>query len=176
LIRINAPPARRVCNVAATVVGRVTQEAVMYKRILIAIDGSELSQRGLQQGLGLAKATGAQVDIVTVSEPWAMGMYDAMGWSVGYEASPEYRNEREEGAQKVLAPALAAAAEAGVAATPHHVLDRYAAEGIIDTAKDQGSDLIVMTSHGRRGMSRVLLGSQTVEVLTHSTVPVLVIR
>ncbi|MEE7565163.1 universal stress protein, partial [Xanthomonas sp. Kuri4-3] len=65
---------------------------------------------------------------------------------------------------------------AGVPATPRHVLDRYAAEGIIDTAKECGSDLIVMTSHGRRGMSRVLLGSQTVEVLTHGTVPVLVIR
>ncbi|MEQ4575151.1 MAG: universal stress protein, partial [Gammaproteobacteria bacterium] len=59
----------------------------MYKRILIAIDGSELANRGLQQGLTLAKDTGAAVDLVTVSEPWAMGMYDAMGWSVGYEAS-----------------------------------------------------------------------------------------
>jgi len=148
----------------------------MYKRILIAVDGSELSQRGLQQGLALAKPLGAQVDIVTVSEPWAMGMYDAMGWSVGYEASPEYRKEREEGAQAILQPALQAAEAAGVTAQPHHVLDRYAAEGIMDTAKDCGSDLIVMTSHGRRGMSRVLLGSQTTEVLTHSGVPVLVIR
>jgi len=148
----------------------------MYKRILIALDGSELAQRGLQHGLALAKATGAQVDVVTVSEPWAMGMYDAMGWSVGYEASPEYRKEREEGAQAILKPALEAAAAVGVQATPRHVLDRYAAEGIIDTAKECGSDLIVMTSHGRRGMSRVLLGSQTTEVLTHSGVPVLVIR
>ncbi len=148
----------------------------MYKRILIATDGSELANRGLQQGLALAKATGAAVDIVTVSEPWAMGMYDAMGWSVGYEASPEYRKEREEGAQAILKPALEAAAALGVTAEPHHVLDRYAAEGIIETAKTNGCDLIVMTSHGRRGMSRVLLGSQTVEVLTHGTVPVLVIR
>src|SRR5690242_11792194 len=118
----------------------------MYKRILIALDGSELAQRGLQHGLALAKATGAQVDVVTVSEPWAMGMYDAMGWSVGYEASPEYRKEREEGAQAILKPALEAAAAVGVQATPRHVLDRYAAEGIIDTAKECGSDLIVMTS------------------------------
>ncbi|MFT4247264.1 MAG: universal stress protein [Pseudomonas sp.] len=148
----------------------------MYKRILIAIDGSELANRGLRQGLALASATGAVIDLVTVSEPWAMGMYDAMGWSVGYEASPEYRQEREEGAQAVLKPALEIAAAAGVQATPHHVLDRYAAEGILQTAKDLGSDLIVMTSHGRRGMSRVLLGSQTIEVLTGSTVPVLVVR
>ncbi|HYG05284.1 MAG TPA: universal stress protein [Stenotrophomonas sp.] len=148
----------------------------MYKRILIALDDSELAQRGLQHGLGLAKATGAHVDILTVSEPWAMGMYDAMGWSVGYESSPEYRKEREDRAQTLLQPAMEAARAAGVAAEPRHVLDRYAAEGIIDTARECGSDLIVMTSHGRRGMSRVLLGSQTTEVLTHSTVPVLVIR
>lgn len=148
----------------------------MYQRILIAIDGSDLANRGLQEGLQLAKITGGRVDLVTVSEPWAMGMYDAMGWSVGYEASPEYRKEREEAAQAILNPALATAAAAGVAAESHHVLDRYAAEGILQVAKSQDSDLIVMTSHGRRGMSRVLLGSQTVEVLTGSNVPVLVVR
>ncbi|MCW0400267.1 hypothetical protein NB688_000459 [Xanthomonas sacchari] len=148
----------------------------MYQRILIAIDGSELSAKGLQQGLALAAKLGAEVDIVTVSEPWAMGMYDAMGWSVGYEASPEYRQDREAGAQKILAPALAAAAATGVTAHGRHVLDRYAAEGIIDMAVACNSELIVMTSHGRRGMSRVLLGSQTAEVLANSQVPVLVIR
>ncbi|KMM75135.1 universal stress protein [Xanthomonas sp. LMG 8992] len=148
----------------------------MYQRILIAIDGSELSAKGLQQGLALAATLGAEVDIVTVSEPWAMGMYDAMGWSVGYEASPEYRQDREAGAQKILAPALAAAAATGVTAHGRHVLDRYAAEGIIDMAVACNSELIVMTSHGRRGMSRVLLGSQTAEVLANSQVPVLVIR
>ena len=148
----------------------------MYKRILIAIDGSELSGRGLRHGLSLAAAAGATVDIVTVSEPWALGMYDAMGWTLGYEASPEYRREREEQAQAILAPAMQAAAEAGVNATPHHVAERYAAEGILQAAEDCGSDLIVMTSHGRRGVSRVLLGSQTAEVLARSPVPVLVIR
>jgi nucleotide-binding universal stress UspA family protein len=148
----------------------------MYKRILIAIDGSDLAARGLQHGLTLAKALAAQVDIVTVSEPWTLGMYDAMGWSAGYENNPEYKQEREQSAQAILDTGLSAAAEAGVAAQPYHVLDRYAAEGILQAAGELGSDLIVMTSHGRRGMSRVLLGSQTVEVLSGSTVPVLVIR
>ncbi|MCW4455896.1 universal stress protein [Flavobacterium sp. MXW15] len=148
----------------------------MYKRILIATDGSELSAKGLSKGLELAQGLGAEVDIVTVSEPWAVGMYDAMGWSVGYETSPEYKQDREDAAQKILQPALEAAAAAGVKATPRHVLDRYAADGIIDTAAECQSDLIVMTSHGRRGVSRVLLGSQTTEVLARSTVPVLVIR
>jgi nucleotide-binding universal stress UspA family protein len=148
----------------------------MYSRILIAIDGSELAAHGLTQGLALASALGATVDIVTVSEPWAMGMYDAMGWSVAYERGPEYQQQREEAAQNILVPAIAAAEAAGVAAAPCHMLDRYAADGILEAAHARRSELIVMTSHGRRGMSRVLLGSQTAEVLARSTVPVLVVR
>lgn len=148
----------------------------MYKRILIAIDGSELSQRGLAKGLELASGLGAEADIVTVSEPWAIGMYDSMGWTAGYESSPEYKQDREDAAQKILAPAMAAAAAAGVTARACHVLDRYAADGILDAAKDNAADLIVVSSHGRRGLNRVLLGSQTAEVLARSSVPVLVIR
>ena len=149
----------------------------MYHHILIAIDGSELANKGLKQGLELASTLDAEVTIVTVSEPWAAGMYDAMGWTAGYEASDEYKQDREAAAQKILQPALEEVRAAGVAGvTGHHVLDRYAADGIIDTAVACGSDLLVISSHGRRGMSRVLLGSQTTEVLARSTMPVLVIR
>lgn len=148
----------------------------MYKRILIATDGSELAEKGLMKGLELAKDLSAEVDIVTVSEPWAVGMYDAMGWSVGYMNSPEYKADREESAQKILQPAVAMAEAHGVRANPIHVLDRYAADGVIDIAEERSTDLIVMTSHGRRGVTRVLLGSQTAEVLARSSVPVLVIR
>lgn len=149
----------------------------MYKRILIATDGSELSAKGLAKGLELAEQLNAHADIVTVSEPWAVGMYDAMGWSAGYEASPEYKKDREAAAQKILQPAVEVARALGISnVLSHHVLDRYAADGIIDTATACGSDLVVMTSHGRRGVTRVLLGSQTAEVLARSTVPVLVIR
>ena len=149
----------------------------MYKRILIATDGSELATKGLQKGAELAAQLGAHIDVVTVSEPWAMSMYDAMGWSAGYEASAEYKNDREAAAQKVLQPALETVRACGVSDVQgHHVLDRYAADGVIETAAACNSDLLVMTSHGRRGVSRVLLGSQTAEVLARSTVPVLVIR
>ena len=86
----------------------------MYKRILIAVDGSPLSNRGLEKGLELAAGLGAEVDILNVCEPWAVGMYDAMGWSAGYEASDEYKQDREDAAQKILQPALAAATAAGV--------------------------------------------------------------
>ena len=148
----------------------------MYTRILIATDGSELAAKGLQKGLELAAQLGAQADIVTVSEPWAVGMYDAMGWTVGYESSPEYRKLREDDAQKILQPAAAAAKAAGVACTTQHVLDRYAADGIIETAEKQGCDLVVMASHGRRGMAALLIGSETNKVLTHSRLPVLVVK
>lgn len=155
---------------------RPVRQRAMYHHILIAIDGSELANKGLKQGLELASTLDAEVTIVTVSEPWAAGMYDAMGWTVGYESSPEYRKLREEDAQKILQPAAAAAKAAGVACTTQHVLDRYAADGIIETAGKQGCDLVVMASHGRRGIGRLLIGSQTNEVLTRGTIPVLVIR
>ena len=148
----------------------------MYKRILIATDGSPLSSRGLEKGLELAAGLGAEVDILTVCEPWAVGMYDAMGWSAGYENSPEYVEDRRKQAMKVLDPALAAASAAGVKANALHVLDRYAADAIMETLDAQGSDLVVMASHGRRGLTRALLGSQTAEVLARAKVPVLVIR
>jgi nucleotide-binding universal stress UspA family protein len=148
----------------------------MYARILIAIDGSEMSMRGLEHGLSLASRLGAKVDLLTVSEPWAGGIADAQGWAVGYESGPEYRAEREQAANAILQPALDRAAEMEVEAEPIHVLDRFAADGILDTAVARNNDLIVMTSHGRRGLTRVLLGSQSAEVLTRSTLPVLVVR
>ncbi|WJI15597.1 universal stress protein [Pseudoxanthomonas winnipegensis] len=148
----------------------------MYTRILIAIDGSELSMRGLDHGLKLAAKLGSKVDILTVSEPWAGGMVDAQGWVVGYESGPEYRAEREQAANAILQPALDQAEAMEVEAKPIHVLDRYAADGILETMAARGNDLVVMASHGRRCVTRVLLGSQTAEVLTRSTVPVLVVR
>src|SRR5690606_30942807 len=92
LIRLNARRQHRVCN---GVLPPFPRRTAMYKRILIATDGSELAGKGLQKGLELAAQLGAAVDIVTVSEPWAVGMYDAMGWSAGYEASAEYKQDRE---------------------------------------------------------------------------------
>ena len=148
----------------------------MYQRILIAIDGSELSRRGLEKGLELAAGLGAEVDILTVCEPWAVGMYDAMGWSAGYENSPQYLEDRRKQAMELLEPAAAAAEAAGVKANLIYLVDRYAADGIIEASVQHGSDLVVMASHGRRGLSRALLGSQTAEVLARASVPVLVIR
>lgn len=148
----------------------------MYTRILVPIDGSELSARGLHVALDLAAALKARLDILNVSEPWAIGMYDTMGWTVGYQSTPEYKQQRQKEAREILEPARELAAKAGVDVDTCHVLDRHAADAILETAQDRGNDLIVMASHGRRGVSRMLLGSQTAEVLGHAKVPVLVVR
>jgi nucleotide-binding universal stress UspA family protein len=146
----------------------------MYKRILIATDGSELAARGLEQGLVLASQLQAEVAVVTVSEPHITGYEGALGWA--YNLLPEYQRAQEEAATRVLEAAQQKAAAAGVAAEVIHVPDRYAADGIIETAEARSSDLIVMASHGRRGLGRLVLGSQVAEVLARSRIPVLVIR
>ncbi|KAF1717314.1 universal stress protein [Pseudoxanthomonas wuyuanensis] len=148
----------------------------MYKRILIAVDGSELAARGLEQGLVLASQLQAEVAVVTVSEPQVTGYEGALGWGGAYNLLPEYQRAQQEAATRVLDAAREKAQAAGIAAEVVHVPDRYAADAIIETAEARGSDLIVMASHGRRGLGRLVLGSQTSEVLARSRIPVLVIR
>jgi nucleotide-binding universal stress UspA family protein len=145
----------------------------MYKHILIATDGSELAQKAVDQGLELAKMLGANVTAVTVTEPWPVTL---VGDVVVAYPIEEYEQSAAESANKILAAVAGAAAKQGVACTTVHVKDRYPAEGIIDTAKSKACDLIAMSSHGRRGLTKLLLGSQAAEVLTHSTIPVLICR
>lgn len=149
----------------------------MYEHILITTDGSELAQKGVEYGLGLAKQLGAKVTIVTVTDPVPI---DGTATLTGYIPMPididQYEAGRKEFADRILAAAKADADKAGVQATTLHIPDRFAAEAIVEAAPRIGAGLIVMASHGRRGLGRLLLGSQTQEVLTHSAVPVLVVR
>jgi nucleotide-binding universal stress UspA family protein len=149
----------------------------MYSHILIAIDGSELAARGLEQGIALAKALGSQVTVLTASEPWtAMGV-DAAGLVVTeYSLLDEYEKDAAKASEVLLKSAAQAAGNAGVKATTVYSALTHPADAIIDAAEKTGADLIVMASHGRRGIQRVVLGSQTAEVVTRSTVPVLVVR
>ncbi|GGA51493.1 universal stress protein [Pelagibacterium lentulum] len=144
----------------------------MYKHILIATDGSELSTKGLDHGLRLAKTVGAKVTIVTVTDVWATSAIAAAGPATiaDYEASIRAAVE------EILAQASKFATESGVEFETRHIPNSYAADAIVETAQDNNCDLIVMASHGRRGLRKMLLGSQTTEVLTASTVPVLVVR
>ena len=149
----------------------------MYKHILIATDGSDLAQKGLEQGLELAAKLGSKVTVLTVTEPFPMM---ATASSAGWIASPkdvEIYNENQAGqAQSILKAAGETAAKYGVAAELKHIDDRWPAEAITDFSEKSDVDLIVMTSHGRRGLGRLLLGSQTSEVLTHTKTAILVVR
>lgn len=149
----------------------------MYKHILISTDGSELAQRGVDHGLSLAKALGSKVTIVTVTEAFSVqGTITVTGWVAGRNDVERYEADQAEYARSVLEPAKANAEKLGVAADILHVTNDSAAEGIVKSAESQGCDLIVMSSHGRRGVQRLLLGSQTTEVLYASKLPVLVVR
>jgi nucleotide-binding universal stress UspA family protein len=146
----------------------------MYKHILISTDGSEVAGKGVDHGLSLAKSVGAKVTLVMVTERFPI--YAGAEWVPGPEEMAAYDAAQKEGATKVLAGVKAAADRLGVAAETVHVPDAQPAEAIVSTATERRCDLIVMASHGRRGLRRLLLGSQTSEVLVSSPVPVLVVR
>ena len=148
----------------------------MYKNILIATDGSELAAKAMQQGLQLAKALKAQATAVAVTESW-----NAMEIARQVESRVEnpverYEKGAAEWAAKVLAGAQTTANSLGTPLKTVHIKDSEPAEGILEAAKSNGCDLIVMASHGRRGVAKLLLGSQAVKVLTHGKVPVLICR
>ena len=145
----------------------------MYKKILIPTDGSPLSAAAIGQGVALAKSTGATVMGMTVSAPFHTFALDPMMVS---DTKETYKQDCEERAAKYLGAIKTAASAAGVRCEVAHVVAEHPYEGIIDTAKTAGCDLIVMASHGRKGASALVLGSETVKVLTHSKIPVLVCR
>jgi nucleotide-binding universal stress UspA family protein len=146
----------------------------MYKNILIATDGSDLSASAVKEGVSLAKALAAKVTAVNVSEPFHWFDPNVVEGVEGAEAA--YREGSSRAASRILGAAADAAKAMGVACETVHVEEDRPYVAIIDTAKAKNCDLIVMASHGRRGMSAVILGSETVKVLTHSKIPVLVCR
>jgi nucleotide-binding universal stress UspA family protein len=146
----------------------------MYKHILISTDGSELAQKGVDNGLSLAKNLNAQVMVVTVTEPFPV--YAGEGWALGPGDFERYDADQIRFTQELLAPIKASADKLGVTCETRHVPNRRPAEAILDTAAEEGCSLIVMASHGRRGLERLFLGSQTHEVVSRSSLPVLVVR
>lgn len=148
----------------------------MYKNILIATDGSELAGKGVRHGLALAERLGAKVTFLSVVEPlvpeairaaMAGGMEDPVG---GYD------QQIDKSMKQRYAVLETEAAQYGISVDLLHEIDENPAEAIVRVAEMKACDLIVMASHGRRGIRKALLGSQTAEVLVHTTIPVLVIR
>lgn len=145
----------------------------MYKHILIATDGSAAAEKAVDQGLALANALGARATAVVVTEPWAAMVPGEMAISFPVD---DYEKGVAAHARLILDGVVQRAADKGVACETLHVKDEYPAEGIINAAKELGCDLVVMSSHGRRGLARLLLGSQTHKVVSLSGVSVLVCR
>lgn len=145
----------------------------MYKTILIPTDGSEFCLRAIQHGISLAKFAKAKVIGLTVSQPLHTGTPDAL---IPAHLASVIQAETTKLAAEKLAAIETAAKAAGVPVEIVKATRDHPWEAIIRTAKDKNCDLIVMASHGRSGVSAVVLGSETHKVLTHSTVPVLVVR
>lgn len=148
----------------------------MYKHILVPTDGTRLSVKAIKAAAQLAKAVGARLTGVYVIPPYVPPMY---GEAVVYvpEVSPKrYRELSEKQAKKALAVVEIQAQTAKVPCKTVTLTADQAWQGIVRTARSKRCDLIVMASHGRRGLSGLLLGSETTKVLTHSKTPVLVCR
>ena len=145
----------------------------MFKHILIASDGSDLAERAASRGLELAKLLKAKVTAVTVTEPWAAVVTGEAALGFPFE---EYEKGSAENAARILARILRWPRRWMSPAPRRTSRTNFPAEGIIAAAKDQGCDLIVMASHGRRGLAKLFLGSEATKVLTLSSVPVLVCR
>jgi nucleotide-binding universal stress UspA family protein len=145
----------------------------MYKHILIPTDGSALSESALKQGIDFAKSIDARVTLLTVSVPYHLLSTDALSLS---DTGQTYKDDAERRGAARLKVGSAYAREKGVAVTAEHVFADHPYEAILAAAARAGCDVICMASHGRRGMSGLLLGSETLKVLTHSKLPVMVYR
>lgn len=153
-----------------------TGEGKMYKHILIATDGSELARKGLEHGLSLAKPLGAKVTVLTVSEPMRPEVERAARMGGVDDPAGRFDQQIDAIMKERFAFIEQRGSEHGITADLMHEIDDSPAEAIVRFAKLRGCDLIVMSSHGRRGVQKVLLGSQTSEVLANTTIPVLVVR
>ena len=145
----------------------------MYSCILLPTDGTELCARALRHGIALAKLVQAKVVGVTVTQP----LHSALPRSlIPKNLAGIIHGETVKAADEKLAVVERLAHEAGVQVETVRLSNDHPWEAIVQAVKDKRCDLIVMASHGRRGVSAVVLGSETQKVLTHSTVPVLVVR
>ena len=146
----------------------------MYRHILIPTDGSELAEHAVTNGLALAKSLGAKVSVIVVEEPFDWFSVSETAARQISEETAKHAEQIKKHATSVLNRAVNAAKQAGVSCNTIQVEDKQPYQAIIAAAQDKGCDLIVMASHGRSGLSGVLLGSVTNKVLTHTKTPVLV--
>lgn len=147
----------------------------MYQSILIATDGSDLSQKAIRSGLELAALTDAKVVVLKVAPKYPRDYFEG-GAIVSINDIKRIEKQWVETAQQELQDIKQQASEHKIKVKTVVVQSDFIAESIVNTAKKRSCDLIVMASHGRKGIKRLLLGSETQHVLTQSTIPVLVLR
>ncbi len=145
----------------------------MYKHILIATDGSELALHAAQQGIALAKAVGAKLTAVTVTIPWSTVVAGEVATAI---PPGDYDQRVRANADKILGQITSAAKTHDVECSALQLSDSQPWRGILETATKKDCDLIVVGSHGRSGLSRLLVGSEAIKLLTHSKLPVLIHR
>ena len=144
----------------------------MFKRILVPTDGSDITTKAVNTALQLAQVHGAQLLTLSVMEPFP---YSAVS-EIQPVPPQEFIDAQQRVASQRVEAVCATAAAQGMACKGHTVEALHAWEAIIEHAKAEGVDLIVMASHGRRGVAALLLGSETQKVLTHTELPVLVVK
>jgi len=148
----------------------------MFKHILLPTDGSKLASRAVVRGLGLAKSLGAKVTLLSVVPEFRMVADESFAVPMGVQFKERYEKEAKVRALKMLTAIRQKAAKSEIQCDITVVASDLPYQQIIAVAKKRKCDLVVMASHGRRGLTGLLLGSETVKVLTHSKVPVLVVR
>ena len=147
----------------------------MYRRILVATDGSTLSKKAVRNGIGLAAATGAELIALYVVPRYPMGYFEG-ALTISSEDIARTEKHWHDRGQAVVDSVREAAVADGVKAKAVVAHSDLVAESIMAAARKHKCDLVVMASHGRKGIKRILLGSETQQVLTHSSLPVLVLR
>ena len=148
----------------------------MFKHLLLPTDGSKLSDRAVQRGIEFAKEIKAHVTAVHVIPEFRMMADESFVLPTSVDLKRRHEKEAKARADKMLSRIGERAQAAGVKYEAVTVMGDVPYEKIIEAAKKYKCDLIMMASHGRRGLSGLLLGSETAKVLTHSKIPVLVVR
>lgn len=144
----------------------------MFKHILLPADGSDNERRAIEKSLGIAQAFGSRVTAIYVIDPYA---FSGVGTDFAY-GQAEYLSAASAEGKAALAQASQAFEQAGIEVETALVESHSVSKGILAKAREVGADLIVMGSHGKKGLEKLVLGSVTSQVLSHAHLPVLVVR
>jgi nucleotide-binding universal stress UspA family protein len=148
----------------------------VYKHLLVATDGSELATKALMHGASLAKALGSTLTVLAVTDPWSVLEMAQKAQEKKADPIGSYEKHATEWARAILAKAASDVEAAGGRCQTIHIQDKHPSQGILDTARELGCDAIVMSTHGRRGIRRMVLGSQAGDVIANATVPVIIVK